>query len=151
MRVTIAPHPIIIPFILLRTAFQVSCEGGRGLVGSLIECEHGWKRRKTYSQDIDKGGLSRVLEAHQGEFHLLLPKQAAQPVQKLLHKSGHLFTSKNSPTRKERRIRLGGVFKESCRGKKAKEERRKKKEDEEPERLSRITEEKEGRRKDNGG
>jgi len=43
------------------------------------------------------------------------------------------------------------VFKESCRGKKAKEERRKKKEDEEPERLSRITEEKEGRRKDNGG
>lgn len=34
-----------------------------------------------HRDDVDEGGLARVLQPHQGELHLLLPEERAEPVQ----------------------------------------------------------------------
>ena len=38
------------------------------------------KKIMIYRDDVDKSGLARVLKAHKGELHLLLPEQALDPV-----------------------------------------------------------------------
>jgi hypothetical protein len=38
-----------------------------------------WGKEGTYRDHVHQGGLSRILEAHEGEFHLLLPEEAPEP------------------------------------------------------------------------
>jgi hypothetical protein len=35
--------------------------------------------KDTYTNDVDKGGLARVLQADERELHLLLPEEALYP------------------------------------------------------------------------
>lgn len=55
---------------------------GRGEFGGIVRYQGG-----TYRYHIDQGGFSRVLEPHQGQFHLLLPEQAPEPAQDGLQES----------------------------------------------------------------
>ena len=44
----------------------------------------------TYSNDIDKGRFPRVLKADESQLHLLLPKEALEPLDYSVQESQHL-------------------------------------------------------------
>lgn len=43
-----------------------------------------------YRYHVDKGGLPRVLQPHQGQLHLLLPEERLEPVEQLINEGYHL-------------------------------------------------------------
>lgn len=43
-----------------------------------------------YRNHVDESGLPRVLQPHQRELHLLLPKERFEPVQQLVKQRDHL-------------------------------------------------------------
>ena len=44
----------------------------------------------TYSNDIDEGRFPRVLKADESQLHLLLPKEALEPLNYSVQESQHL-------------------------------------------------------------
>lgn len=67
--------------------------GGTGL-GKNARCYPPGPRRDardpaSYRDHVDEGGLAGVLQPHQGELHLLLPKERPEPVQQLREERQH--------------------------------------------------------------
>lgn len=48
-------------------------------------------RIKTHRNNINKSRLSRILEADEGQFHLLLPEETLNPGEKSLDVSVHFY------------------------------------------------------------
>ena len=44
----------------------------------------------TYSDDVDEGRLSRVLQADESELHLLFPEEALEPLDYPIEEGQHL-------------------------------------------------------------
>lgn len=76
-------------YIKEHTKMHLLAQRGIPSGGHYIEshCTHS---TTTYSNDVHKSGLSRVLETYQSQFHLFLPKETAEPLNNPVHKAQHL-------------------------------------------------------------